>query len=99
MISISCSKATSEEIKSANLKSGTVYYKIEFSDNGIGIKPENTHKIFSIFKRLHRKDEFAGTGIGLAMFKKIVLNHSGEIDAVGSSENGAIFNVYLPAEK
>lgn len=98
-ISITCSKATDEEIKSANLKTGKAYYKIQFADNGIGIKPENTHQIFSIFKRLHRKDEFAGTGIGLAMCKKIVLNHSGEIDAVGSSENGAVFNVYLPMEK
>ncbi len=97
-IQIYCSIADPEEIKSLKLKLGTSYYKIQFSDNGIGMKPENTEKIFSIFQRLHRKNEFAGTGIGLAMCKKIVQNHNGEINAEGSSENGAVFNVYLPVK-
>ncbi|MDR7372874.1 ATP-binding protein [Flavobacterium aquidurense] len=98
-IQIHCSNATPEEIKSVHLKEGVSYYKITFSDNGIGIIPENTDKIFSIFQRLHRKNEFAGTGIGLAMCKKIVQNHNGEINAEGSSEKGAVFNVYLPIDK
>lgn len=96
-IQIHCSIATPEEIRPLNLKEGASYYKIQFTDNGIGMDPENTHKIFSIFQRLHRKNEYAGTGIGLAMCKKIVQNHNGEIDAEGSSKNGAVFNVYLPA--
>ncbi len=99
IIEIHCSNATPEEIKSVNLKEGTAYYKITFTDNGIGMLPENTDKIFSIFQRLHRKNEFAGTGIGLAMCKKIVQNHNGEINAEGSSEKGAVFNVYLPIDK
>ena len=45
------------------------------------------------------KNEFAGTGIGLAMCRKIVQNHNGEINAEGSNEKGAVFNVYLPMEK
>jgi PAS domain S-box-containing protein len=98
-LEIHCSIASPAEIKSVNLKEGTPYYKIRFSDNGIGMSPENTGKIFSIFQRLHRKNEFAGTGIGLAMCKKIVQNHNGEINADGSSEKGAVFNVYLPANK
>jgi PAS domain S-box-containing protein len=98
-IVIHCSAATTEEIKSVNLKEGSSYYKIQFTDNGIGMKPENTEKIFSIFQRLHRKNEFAGTGIGLAMCKKIVQNHNGEINADGSSEDGAVFNVYLPVNQ
>jgi PAS domain S-box-containing protein len=98
-IQIHCSNASPTEIKSVNLKEGMPYYKIQFSDNGIGMTPENTEKIFSIFQRLHRKNEFAGTGIGLAMCKKIVQNHNGEINAEGSSEKGAVFNVYLPAKK
>jgi light-regulated signal transduction histidine kinase (bacteriophytochrome) len=60
------------------------------------MKPEDTPKIFNIFQKLHGKNEFAGTGIGLAMCKKIVQNHNGEIDANQSNENGAVFNVYLP---
>jgi hypothetical protein len=69
---------------------------IHFADNGIGIRREHTGKIFDIFQRLHRKSEYEGTGIGLAMCKKIALNHQGAIDAEDSSENGAVFNVILP---
>jgi light-regulated signal transduction histidine kinase (bacteriophytochrome) len=95
-IHIHCSMASEEEIQSVQLKGTTSYYKIQFSDNGIGMKPEDTQKIFNIFHKLHGKSEFAGTGIGLAMCKKIVQNHNGEIDANQSNENGAVFNVYLP---
>jgi len=95
-IHIQCSIATTDEMRSVHLREGISYYKIQFSDNGIGMKPEDTEKIFNIFQKLHRKSEFAGTGIGLAMCKKIVQNHNGEIDAGQSNENGAVFNVYLP---
>lgn len=95
-IHIQCSIAATEEIRSVHLKEGISYYKIQFADNGIGMKPENTEKIFNIFQKLHGTNEFAGTGIGLAMCKKIVQNHNGEIDASQSNENGAVFNVYLP---
>lgn len=95
-IHIRCTTASPAEIRSVNLKEGVSYYKIQFTDNGIGIKPEDTQKIFDIFQKLHSKSEFAGTGIGLAMCRKIVQNHNGEIDARESNENGAVFNVYLP---
>jgi light-regulated signal transduction histidine kinase (bacteriophytochrome) len=72
------------------------YLKIQFKDNGIGFNPDHAEKIFHIFKRLHGKEDYSGTGIGLAMCKKIVLNHRGYINAIGSSENGAVFNVILP---
>jgi PAS domain S-box-containing protein len=72
------------------------YFKIQFKDNGIGFIQEHAEKIFGIFKRLHGKAEYEGTGIGLAICKKIALNHHGDINALGSSENGAIFNVILP---
>jgi PAS domain S-box-containing protein len=98
-IHIHCSMASPEEVRSANLKEGISYYKIQFSDNGIGMKAEDTQKIFNIFQKLHSKSEFAGTGIGLAMCKKIAQNHNGEIDAAQSNENGAVFNVYLPMNK
>jgi len=97
IVEITCTTADAEEIKSAKLDERLPYYKIRFSDNGIGISPEYTHKIFSIFQRLHQKSVFEGTGIGLAMCKKIALNHKGEINAEGSSNDGAVFNLYLPA--
>jgi len=98
-IEIYCSEATPAEIQSVHLKEGVSYYKITFADNGIGMTSENTQKIFSIFQRLHGKNEFEGTGIGLAMCKKIVQNHNGEINAAGSGDKGAVFNVYLPSNK
>lgn len=97
-ISIHCTAASAQEIRQLHLNERLSYYKIQFADNGIGMKPEDTEKIFNIFQKLHSKSEFAGTGIGLAMCKKIVQNHHGEIDAGQSSENGAVFNVYLPRD-
>ncbi|RZJ91980.1 MAG: PAS domain S-box protein [Chryseobacterium sp.] len=90
--------ASVQEIRSVHLNERLPYYKIRFTDNGIGMKPEDTEKIFHIFQKLHSKSEFAGTGIGLAMCRKIVQNHHGEIDAGRSSENGAVFDVYLPRD-
>ncbi|WP_347049205.1 ATP-binding protein [Flavobacterium olei] len=95
-IHIHCSVAAPEEIHLLTLNKALSYYKIQFTDNGIGMRPEDTHKIFNIFQKLHGSTEFAGTGIGLAMCKKIVQNHNGDINADESTANGAVFNVYLP---
>jgi hypothetical protein len=72
------------------------HYYIDFTDNGIGFAQEHAEQIFSIFKRLHRKNEFGGTGIGLAMCKKIVENHHGQIFARSQSGRGATFHLVLP---
>ena len=72
------------------------FYRIEFSDNGIGFKQEYADRIFNIFQRLHGKTEFAGTGIGLAMCKKIAQNHQGDIYATGQPGVGAAFTLILP---
>jgi signal transduction histidine kinase len=72
------------------------YLLVKIEDNGIGFKQEHSKHIFNIFQRLHIKTEYSGTGIGLALCKKIVQNHHGEIWAESNGENGATFNVILP---
>ncbi|MFB9079264.1 response regulator [Flavobacterium procerum] len=72
------------------------YCHISFGDNGIGFEPEHSEKIFGVFQKLHGKDVYEGTGIGLAIVKKIVENHNGHINATGEPMQGAIFNIYIP---
>ena len=98
VITITGSKPSKEELTNSSLNPQGDFYKIQVADNGIGFKKEYGEQIFNIFQRLHRKSEFEGTGIGLAMCKKIALNHHGDINADGSSECGAVFNVILPAK-
>ena len=74
------------------------YYKITIEDNGIGFEQEYAKKIFILFNRLHNKNEYAGTGIGLAICKKIVENHKGFIVANSELNKGATFTIYSPAE-
>ncbi len=62
-------------------------WEFAVSDNGIGIDPSNYDKIFTVFKRLHRQDEYAGTGVGLSICQKIVQRHHGKI-WIGPSELG-----------
>jgi signal transduction histidine kinase len=75
------------------------YYSIEFKDNGIGFEQEYGEQIFALFQRLHGKHEYSGTGIGLALCKKIVLNHHGHIYASSAPGNGSVFGVILPAKQ
>jgi two-component system, chemotaxis family, CheB/CheR fusion protein len=73
------------------------YCHISITDNGIGFEKEFSTKIFEVFQKLHGKEEYTGTGIGLAIVKKIVDNHNGIITATGELNKGATFNIYLPA--
>ncbi|MDP1803229.1 MAG: ATP-binding protein, partial [Bacteroidota bacterium] len=75
------------------------YINITFSDNGIGFDQKYSEKIFEIFQRLHGKNEYSGTGIGLSICKKIVENHHGFITANGKLNEGAKFDIYLPASQ
>ncbi len=75
-----------------------IFHKITFIDNGIGFESEYAEKIFVIFQRLQNKSEYSGTGIGLAMCKKIVANHDGYITATSTLNSGSEFTVYLPKD-
>jgi PAS domain S-box-containing protein len=72
------------------------YCHITISDNGIGFEPQFKDRIFEVFQRLHNKQEIDGTGIGLAIVKKIVENHNGIITATSELNEGATFDIYIP---
>ena len=69
---------------------------LQIEDNGIGFDPQYAEMIFGVFQRLHSADEVSGTGIGLAIVRKIVLRHHGKIKAEGVPQRGAKFTVTLP---
>ena len=96
-IIIDASRVHRNEIPVTFKKSSKNYYKIVVSDNGIGFSQDNATKIFEIFERLHQKTEYSGTGIGLAICKKIVDNHHGFIHATSVVGKGSSFYIYLPA--
>jgi signal transduction histidine kinase len=89
----------SEKIKNPSLNDDLDYYDLSFADNGIGFSQENALQIFDIFQRLHGRMEYEGTGIGLAICKKITQNHRGDIYAESTPGNGATFHVILPARQ
>ena len=72
------------------------YHRIEVSDNGIGFDQKYADRIFQVFQRLHGKNEYAGTGIGLAICEKVVTNHGGAIMAISQKDQGATFVIFLP---
>ena len=72
------------------------YHHFSFQDNGIGIAPEFKERVFGMFKRLHNTTEYKGTGIGLAICKKIVEHHGGEVELESVVGSGSIFSIKLP---
>jgi signal transduction histidine kinase len=74
------------------------FHQISVRDEGIGFDPQYVDRIFQVFQRLHGKQAYAGTGIGLAICQQVVNNHGGGITATSKLGEGATFWVYLPAE-
>jgi signal transduction histidine kinase len=73
--------------------------EISFVDNGIGFNQDEAKKIFQSFVRLHPKDRYEGTGLGLALCHRIIERHGGSIDAVSSPGEGASFTIRLPKKQ
>jgi PAS domain S-box-containing protein len=80
-------------------KDGATHCRISVEDNGIGFDVEHKHRIFKVFQRLHGRSEYAGSGIGLAICKKIVEEHNGTIEATGEEDKGATFLITIPCDQ
>ena len=99
VLTISCRHLPKDEIILYNdLSSESNYIELIFKDNGIGFEQKHAKQIFTIFKRLNSKDKYEGTGIGLALCKKIVDNHHGFITVTSELGIGTSFSIILPVE-
>jgi len=96
-IKISCRNSKYDKLKIKALSPSKEYCHITIADNGIGFEEEFSTKIFEVFQKLHGKEEYSGTGIGLAIVKKVVDNHDGIITATSKLDKGTTFNIYIPA--
>jgi PAS domain S-box-containing protein len=90
---------TSEIVKGGELQINEPceeYMKLCFADNGFGFEQKYAKKIFQVFQRLHGKQEYGGTGIGLAICRKIMENHNGLINVTSEVGKGSVFNCFFP---
>ena len=71
-------------------------WRIDVKDNGIGFEQRYAEKVFEVFQRLHQKDNYEGSGIGLAICRKIIQAHHGKIEVASEPGKGSVFSVYLP---
>ncbi|HTE34076.1 MAG TPA: PAS domain S-box protein, partial [Chryseolinea sp.] len=96
VISITFRLVSKDEAYVAENLTHPKYIELAFKDNGIGFEQKYAAKIFTIFQRLHDRMTFQGTGIGLALCKKIMENHDGAISCQSEPGNGATFYAYFP---
>ena len=88
-----------EGVEGGNQPAAIQYHRIYVSDNGIGFRQEYAEQIFEMFKRLHGNDEYGGTGVGLALCKKIMEKHNGHISALSRENEGSTFIVSVPVRQ
>ena len=98
IIEIDMTTVTAKEDNSVPLLDHMEYARITVTDNGIGFEQTSAEQVFKIFHRLHNRKEYEGTGIGLAIVKKIVLNHKGYIIANSKPGEGVTFKIYVPTK-
>ncbi|MDP4211860.1 MAG: ATP-binding protein [Bacteroidota bacterium] len=96
VIKISAALIQVSDFPSGQAFPGDAYWRISVADNGIGFDQQYADRIFELFQRLHPRAEYEGTGIGLAICKKIVQNHQGFIKATGQKGVGSTIDIYLP---
>lgn len=97
-VHISAKVVSNAQVKKSNmLKQEGSYLELAFVDNGIGFEQQYAEQIFGIFQRLHSQSDYAGTGIGLALCKKIMENHRGLIAVESQPNKGTCFYIYFPA--
>jgi light-regulated signal transduction histidine kinase (bacteriophytochrome) len=98
VIEISAAYVKARELNEKAAIPGKDYIRFKVKDNGIGFEQEYAEKIFELFQRLHGRNEYSGSGIGLAICKKIVENHHGFIRAEGGVGEGATFYLFIPVK-
>lgn len=98
-IRISCRQLSASELKLLQPVTQSDYYEILVQDNGVGFEPQFAEQIFGLFKRLGDVQGAAGSGIGLALCRKVVENHNGLIYAEGKTGAGATFHIVLPLQQ
>jgi PAS domain S-box-containing protein len=98
-IEVATSVLSREEKIRHRLPKERTFYSIAIRDNGVGFEEVYAEKIFQVFQRLHGKSEYPGSGIGLAICKKITDNHNGVIYAHSVPDEGATFTVILPEKQ
>lgn len=92
IITVTCEQG----ITFADSEDERIWCCLRFADQGIGFEEQYAERVFSLFQRLHGRDQYSGTGIGLALCRKIVERHGGTITAESESGEGAVFIIYLP---